>query len=195
MRFHLGPPEGLPVAPHDVAGWNPVWSPPDPERFHNLIVLTMVAVQCLALLAIASFWPGPGPGRLTWVVLLLLALLMPAHEALHCAGHPSFGFSDRTWVGIAPKQLRVYAAYVGQLPRWRRGLITLLPLIGLTGVPLFLVTVVRVPSVDLVFFAVANLGMSAADVVSATIIAWDVPPGATILQDATGVWWRRNDAG
>lgn len=71
-------------------------------------------------------------------ILVVLALLITVHEALHALAHPSFGLSRRSAIGFWPSRLLFYAHYEGCLSRDRLIFILLLPTLVLSFLPLLL---------------------------------------------------------
>jgi hypothetical protein len=127
---------------------------------------------------------------------MALLLYIPLHELLHAIWHPKLGLSPQTVLVVWPKRLRFGVYYEGCMGRGRWLAMRLAPLVGLSVLPVGLLTLfhaVRVAFAWEVFLQVLMLvnGIgSGGDVVAAAWVLFQVPLKARICFCDGKAYWR-----
>ena len=122
-------------------------------------------------------------------VLIVLALLIAVHEALHALAHPSFGLSRRSAIGFWPSRVLFYTHYEGCLPRNRFVFILLLPTLVLSFLPLLLAGALHIKSGWLLFISCSNALLAGGDILGVLLLMVQVPASATVQNEGYKTYW------
>lgn len=194
MRFIRGPIPPSETFDPVAAGWNPLRAA-DSRRF------TIVALFCtipFLLAAVALFFraaPSLRPifhGHL-WsllVFLLLLLLLVPAHELIHAIAYRCRFRSRQLWVGIWPERAMAYVLFDAPLPRQRVLAMLVAPFFVLTVLPLVVMPFLAAPwSQCAGFFALLHAALCVGDAATIQRLLRQVPAGAQIHNHGWQLYW------
>ena len=122
--------------------------------------------------------------------LFFLGGLLLFHEFLHALPALLAGESDKVVIGIWPRYLAPYFAYLGSLPRRIQLLCGITPLLGLTVLPFAVALAFPSLSRWMATVSVLNVLGSAADLVMLGLIVRQVPAEALTRNQGHSTWWR-----
>lgn len=192
MQFQIG---AIPETPNFLpeASWKALREP------------TPWAMQCFALpLGIIA---GAIVGALWWfltplrnasvdslaALLVALIALMPIHELVHAAVHPSSGMSDDSILGFWPSRLLFYAHYRGELSRTWFIVILLMPLLVISFVPLLACVLAGRSSGLLAFISSVNALGACGDIFGVGLLLFQVPSDGKIRNQGWRTFWKMRD--
>ena len=187
MRFVLGSPPSteITIGP----SWNALREP-SPWAMQAL-ALPVGAALAFAVLYVWVRWAPTPPfafeGSLK--VLVVLALLVAFHEALHALAHPSFGLSRKSAVGFWPSRLLFYAHYEDSMSRNRLIFILLMPTLVLSFLPLLLASSLQIQSGWLLFISCLNALLAGVDILGVLLLLVQVPASATVQNEGYKTYW------
>ncbi|PCJ50581.1 MAG: hypothetical protein COA74_02035 [Gammaproteobacteria bacterium] len=119
---------------------------------------------------------------------LILLIVFPVHELFHGMIYP-IKDSKKIMFGFWPKMGAFYAMYDGALTRNRWLLVYVMPFFLISVIPMFVALYTTVPS-WLVIASILNAGFAAGDIAAITMIAYQVPKQAIIVQNGWDTYWR-----
>jgi hypothetical protein len=199
VKLYWGPPPDSDDFNPVEEGWSTIHEP-------NPVVLQLIsipiAVVIAALLIAVITWGIPheiaeqGTVTIPLVpIVLVLLLMIPAHELLHALSQPSFGRTDKTYIGIWLKKVLFYAHYEGELPRGHFLWIFFVPFLILTLIPVGLILFFgrSMPQnlvMILAFLAVLNGTAASGDVLGFILIAAQVPRTALVRNKGWKTYWK-----
>lgn len=198
MRFRLGPLPDDPTFRPEQGGWLKLGEP----SFRLLMLLALPASVLigggvlLAWVPLVRVHGIDGPMRLVltpWSLLGPLAALVAlvvAHELAHAIVLPRGGFTPATILGFWPQTVTPYVFYQGELSRNRHLLVTLMPLLLLSAVPLLVGLLFGWIPLWGVLLSVVNAGVSAGDVIGAVLLLAQTPRSAVVRNQGLATWWR-----
>lgn len=202
MRFHVGPvPEGAEFVPEEQ-GWSAIREPGA-----WLLQLYAVPVAIVAGAVTAGLLTLVMPPELpiaessalslpSWLVITILILLIPVHEALHAVFHPGAALTPKTVIGLWPSRLLFYAHYEGAMPRDRLLLVFVGPYFLLSVLPIPVIALLRVlgvgpvPLLMLAFLSFIGAIVAAGDVVGFLLVLTQVPAAARVRNKGWRTYWR-----
>lgn len=209
MRFRFGNVAGEPDGHPGEEGLTRIHSPSSRLGYllAGLVGLALPAVLFASLVAVSFYTLARGAGAETspaavdpptpWgAVILALLLFIPLHELAHAVIHPGLGLSSRTVVVLWPAKLRFGVYYEGCMTRRRWLIMRLAPLVGLSVVPVLLLTLFKVVPASFateIFWQVltlVNAVGSGGDLVAAVWVVAQVPAGAEICFRGGKAYWR-----
>jgi hypothetical protein len=193
MRWHVGPIPENPEFQPEEEGWRPLREP-TPWVAQLLAVPVAIAITAATLYA----WHLLIPAKVLWsklgaAVLLSLpayVMLVPIHECVHAACHPSSGRSPATIFGFWPSKLLFYAHYEGPMSRNRFLVILGAPFAALTIAPLAACAVASVAPSFVIALTATNSLMACVDLLGVVLIALQIPSSATVRNNGYPTWWR-----
>ena len=187
MRFVLGSP------PSSESTIGPSWNAlrePGPWVMQALAFPIGATFAFAILYGWARLAPKPSVAfEGLFKVLVVVALLIAVHEALHALAHPSFGLSRRSTVGFWPSRVLFYAHYEDCLPRNRFIFILLLPTLVLSFLPLLLASALNIKSGWLLFIACSNALLAGGDILGVLLLMVQVPASATVQNEGYKTYW------
>ena len=193
MMFRLGPVPDEPGFRPEEGDWIRLREPST-----GLMMLCVLPVAALVTTALVFAWSRTGlretSGTITssglLAFLLAVAGLLVVHELLHAIALPRFGTSSATTLGFWPKWMTPYISHEGELPRGRNVLVALMPFLVLSIAPLLLCIFFPPAPLWMVVLSVLNGIGASADLVSAVLIAVQVPASGFVRNRGYETWWR-----
>jgi len=164
-----------------------------------VLFVSLVAASLLTLSKGAGGQASPArvdPPMPWGIVVLALLLFVPLHELVHALVYPGLGLSPRTVVVLWPAKLRFGVYYEGCMTRRRWLVMRLAPLVGLSVIPVLLLTLFKVVPVSFateIFWQVLTLMNavgSGGDLVAVVWVLAQVPAGAEICFRGGKAYWR-----
>lgn len=199
MKLYWGPPSESDDFDPVEEGWSTIHEP-------NPVVLQLICIPIAIVIAVVLFvliimgFPGEFTEQDSVVipvfpVVLTLILLIPAHEMLHALSQPSFGQTDKTYLGIWLKKALFYAHYEGELTRKHFLWIFFVPFLVLTLIPVGVILLFgrSMPhnlTLILAFLAVLNGTAASGDVLGFILIAAQVPQTALVRNKGWKTYWK-----
>jgi hypothetical protein len=200
----------LPVGVAATALALAAWLKYAPPKMPALLVrMTELFTAGVAGLLHAAPWAAKGLFSLVAVwglsalvfVLLMLAAALPlavyflAHEFVHALAAPSFGFTDKSVIGVWPAGGVAYSHYEGEMSRGRWILMLLTPFLTLSVLPFAAAAVAGWHSPYLAALSLVNVVGSYVDLYYAGRLFLKVPAGAFVRLADDGLWFRIKDIG
>ena len=205
MRFALGSPTEDTQAPPEGEEWRRIRSPSSRLGYLlaglvGFLFPSLLFVWLIVVSVASAGRPGGGAAVATttpWgVVVAALLLYVPLHELLHAIWHPGLGLSARTVMVVWPRRLRFGVYYGGCMSRGRWLAMRMAPLVGLSVLPVGLLTLFHyVPAafaweVFLQVLMLVNGIGSGGDVVAVVWVLYQVPRGSQICFFGGKAYWR-----
>ena len=207
MRFRLGPIPEYPRFDPEREGWSRLREP-GPLAI-QLIALpvalaTLLASGALIFLVFRQAQLARYPSMFSlpaWVWLIVLVIVIPAHEAIHAALHPDWGLSQQSVIGLWPSKAVFYAHYEGAMSRSRLLLVLAGPYRGLSLLPIGLMAFpgtgawnpTAVPL--LAMLSVVGAVVACGDMISFALLVFLVPPAAVVRNQGWRTYWCRRPPG
>ena len=189
LQFRVGPVPDNPDFDPIAEGWQRIREPgPVLVQIIGLPVGLLVCASLVGLLYL--LWPGGSPTLSTWLTLVLLGGMIPAHELIHALTYPGGLSSSQTIIGLWPSRVVAYAHYEGETSRNRLLLVFITPFVGLSLLPIILLATVGWPSFELALLAILNGAASAGDLMSLFIIGQQIPSRAVVRNKGWRTYWR-----
>ena len=148
MRFHLG---AIPTnsAFQTDESWHPLREPSIwRAQLHSapfaMLNFVFLCLPCFLLTPVTQ--DAVRACALKPLALLLLVPLIAAHECIHALTHPNHGLSSDTVIGAWPSHMLFYTHYDADISKKRFIAICLMPLLGLSCVPLLICAALRIDS-------------------------------------------------
>ena len=205
MRFHMGAiPENQEFLP-EAQGWrgirepNPIWLNllAVPVVIAQVIVWALTIFIILGLRGLPPIPPTSSSITLNPVLLILiLVLLIPAHEFLHALFYPDWGFSSRTIIGLWLSKGVFYAHYEGKMRRNRFLLIFLTPYLVLGILPALVWTLLPAnflfsgAALNLLYISLLGSIFSSSDLVGVSLAFLQIPPAAIVRNKGWKTYWK-----
>jgi hypothetical protein len=205
MQFHCGAvPEDGQFQP-ETEGWSDIR---EPSPIAVQVIALPVAIGLLGFLGGLLFLALPqGVFSIitvavavtkinVWGIVIICALLIPAHELVHALCHPRFGLSQNTIVGVWPTRLVFYAHYEGPMSRNHFAWVFVGPFVVLSLVPIGIIALLRAvplsPNVVacLVILSLINGAASAGDLIGLLLILFQIPGSATVRNRGWKTFWK-----
>ena len=205
MRFHIGAiPEDQEFLP-EAQGWrgirepNPIWL----NLFAIPVVIALMIVWALMIffiLVLRGLPPiPPTSSSLTLnpaLLILILVLLIPAHEFLHALFYPDWGLSSRTIIGVWLSKGVFYAHYEGKMGRNRFLLIFLTPYLVLGILPALVWALLPANhlfsevSINLLYISLLGSIFSSSDLVGVSLVFLQIPAAAIVRNKGWKTYWK-----
>jgi hypothetical protein len=211
MKIHFGAPPQDPDFHPERDGWTKLR---EPDPIFLQIIATPVAILNLAILLAAWFalawfqprsmpifdWTGnsnPWPALISSFslssIIVGIPMLITAHELTHAIGYPGSLRTDQTLIGIWPAKFLFYASHSGSVSRNRFLVVSILPLLALTVLPLVGSALSQHIHIGLAAMSIVNGTFACGDQVVAAIVAWQVPRKAIVRNQGWQTWWKVPD--
>jgi hypothetical protein len=194
MRLHYGAvPENKDFIP-EAEGWRNIR---EPSPLATQIIALPVAIGllfiwrvCLVLFQPEAFASQTSRIEINIVTLVLLLLLIPAHEFLHALAHPGWGLSSQTVIGLWLSKGMFYAYYEGEMSRNRLLLVYVTPYIILGMLPTILIAAIPELMQSLLWLSLLGSVLACGDLVGAGLIFFQIPPSAIVRNKGWKTYWK-----
>ncbi len=206
MRFRLGPIPEDPGFNPEREGWSRLREP-GPLAIQVLALPVAGAVLLTSGGLIFLVFPREQLARFAagssvpiWAWLILLASIIPAHEAIHAGLHPDWGLSEESVIGLWLSKVVFYAHYQGALSRNRQLLVLAGPYVLLSLLPIGLIALPGAgawPPAALSVLGMLSLAgavLASGDLISLALLAFQVPPGAVVRNQGWRTYWKKEPA-
>lgn len=194
MRFINGPiPESRTFDPAS-AGWTPLGKP-DARRFVVVAMLCTVPFVLAATILFLHSAPELRPvfRDQPWslpLFLLVLLVLVPAHEFIHALAYGCGLRSPNLIMGVWPKRGIPYVLCDEPLPRRRVLVMLAAPFVVLTVLPLLAVPLLSGVLLSCVlFFSLLHAALCVGDAATFLRLLWQTPPEARIHNQGWETYW------
>lgn len=196
MRFHLGP---IPDEFNPDRSWRPIR---EPGPILMQFIAVPMGVGAVALVGYCWHCIGVPPALrfqnthaalILGFILLSFPALILAHEFLHAAVHPRFGFTPATIIGAWPKRFLFYAHYSGRLTRERFLAVFAMPTLIITVLPLAAAAIGLLPpnvALPAMWFSTWNAFFACGDYLGIALIFFQLPRGATVQNKSWHTYWK-----
>jgi hypothetical protein len=195
MRLHYGAvPENKDFIP-ETEGWRNIREPsPIAVQFIAIPVaigLLFIWVGCLVLFQQEAFSSQRSRIEIDIGTLVLLLLLIPAHEFLHALAHPGWGLSSNTVIGLWLSKGMFYGHYEGEMSRNRFLLVFVTPYIILGMLPTILIaTIPELMQSRLLWLSLFGSVLACGDLVGAGLIFFQIPRSAIVRNKGWKTYWK-----
>ena len=198
MRFVHGPIPSTQAFDPKKKGWTPLDdADPKAQRFAtigNLLALPFIAAASWLLLSPQSEVCGflRGQPRHIAELLLLLAVLVLAHEFIHAVAYFKGLRSPRLIIGVWASRAMIYVIYDAPMPRHRVLLMSAMPFLLLSALPAVCLPWLE-PRHELVavawFLVLLHTGLCAFDFLASSRLFFRAPRGAWIHNNGWTTYW------
>jgi hypothetical protein len=194
MRFHYGAfPENKDFIP-EAEGWRNIREPSPIAlqfiAFPVAIGLLFIWVVCLVLFQQEAFSSQISRIVINIGTLVLLLLLIPAHEFLHALVHPGCGLSSNTVIGLWLSKGMFYAHYEGEMSRNRFLLVFVTPYIILGVLPTILIATFPELMQSLLWLSLFGSVLACGDLVGAGLVLFQIPRSAIVRNKGWKTYWK-----
>lgn len=157
----------------------------------TLLALTIGATLCSAVFTLWAVLTPLAGFRVDAASLVVMAfLLAPLHEHAHALAFPRPADSPRASVRFSLRRFTLCAHYDGAVSRRRFLAVLAAPLAVLSVAPILVSSALGTSPGDLVLLTLLNALASAGDVLTFVLVAFQVPPGATLRAQGDGLAWK-----
>jgi hypothetical protein len=203
MRLHVGELTQLEDTLPEAQDWKAIRAPGSRWQYGlaGLVGLGLLTGLCgglslLSLLIGDKGWATASESTMSWLVMLVvLVLYIPLHEAMHLLGQPDWGRSNQSVVIVWPARLRFGVYYDGCMSRRRWLWMRLAPFIVLSVLPAALLALSQVQplaaelQIGLSVLLVVNTLGSGGDILAAWLVLTQVPAsGRLCFRNAKAYW-------
>lgn len=205
MRLHFGgPPENKDFHPEEE-GWHSIREPgPVAMQFMAIpVALLLFVLWGACLLSVLQdtaplsfygfrmeFRREPFSFQIDINALLVLLLIVPAHELLHAFAHPGWGTSSNSVVGLWLSRGLFYAHYEGEMSRNRFLWVFVAPLLILGVLPTLLIMMIPTLTQSLFWLSLLGTIFACGDLVGAGFIFFQVPHSAVVRNKGWKTYWK-----
>jgi hypothetical protein len=191
MKLHWGAiPENKDFDP-EAEGWSGIREP-NPIAIQFIAVPVALAVIPLLGSLFYLIWPASPASASTWLIMIFMVGLIPAHELLHAICFPGGLHSPQTLIGIWPARLLFYAHYEGVMPRNRFLLTFAMPFLVLSLLPIVIIALTRWPALDFLFLSLVNGAAASGDIIGIFLVAFQVPRNTMVRNKGWRTYWKLN---
>jgi len=204
MRFHVGSiPKDSTFQP-DIERWFSIRQPSFVLKqilaFPVAILISLSLLGYFSLLFDNLYPSNQGMISISssnwWQLILVMAFLFPLHELVHALCHPESGMSDKTIIGIQPKNFSIFTHYEDSMTRTRLLVTTIMPFILLSIIPITVISFFRIMSLSmemislLVFMSIINGMASSADIMVFILVLFQIPNHAITKSYRWKIYWK-----
>lgn len=173
-----------------ITGWKSIKTFDQRRLLFSLCIGTVIGLF-MALLWRTNFDNSIPFGSPTWIeILLVLATLTIAHEALHLLGFPSFGLNSKTVVGVWPEAGSPYVQYMSPMSRNRFLIVSALPFLVLSILPFAAALSEVGPIAQLSWISVLNCIGAGSDIFVFIQVLRSVPSKASVIESEESLYWQ-----
>ena len=187
MKFRVG---AIPDSQEFTANnWKPLKEPG--PIVMQCFALPLGILFCALMIWLWVRWTPVTENPVTYPLLLAIVMLsvFPVHELLHLVMHPKFGMSDKSFLGVWPSRMILYAYYTDILSRNRFLAIFGMPIMILSVLPLLICSMIGYASVTIAFMSCFNVFAAAGDIFGIFILLFQVPNRAIVRNQGWRTYW------
>lgn len=188
-KFHIGRPLRCPLPVN--AGWNEIKTLDQGRLAWSVCVGICVALIVAVIWRIYSTESLP-LGSPSWSqILFSLIILSLGHEAIHLLGFPNLGMSAETVVGVWPEAGSPYVQHLSPMSRNRFLIVSILPFLVLSILPLALAFNGAGPINLLSWLSVLNCVGAGSDLLIFHKVIRAVPTKAHVIEAEAALYWQK----
>jgi len=204
MRFHIGSiPKDSTFQP-DREKWFSIHQPGFALKqmlaFPVAILISLFLLVCFSLILDNSDSSNQGLITISssnwWQLPLVMVFFAPLHELLHALCHPGAGMSNKTIIGIQPKNFSIFTHYEDSMTRTRLLVTMIMPFILLSIVPIAVLSFFQMMSLGmemvslLILLSIFNGMASSADIMVFTLVLFQIPNHAITKGHRWKIYWK-----
>jgi hypothetical protein len=192
MRFHIG------SIPKDST-FQPGFALKQMLAFPVAILISLFLLVCFSLILDNSDSSNQGLITISssnwWQLPLVMVFFVPLHELLHAVCHPGAGMSNKTIIGIQPKNFSIFTHYEDSMTRTRLLVTVIMPFIVLSIVPIAVLSFFQMSlgmeMVSLlILLSIFNGMASSADIMVFTLVLFQIPNHAITKGHGWKIYWK-----